>query len=48
LPRRRGSCAVALRWSGRRTDVSEYAFVGVIVALLLVYLVVALLKPQKF
>ena len=27
---------------------SEYAFVGVIVALLLVYLVVALLKPQKF
>jgi len=28
--------------------VSEYAFVGVIVALLLVYLVVALLKPQKF
>jgi len=28
--------------------VSEYVFVGVVVLLLLVYLTVALLKPQKF
>jgi len=27
---------------------NEYAFVGLVVVLLLVYLVYALLKPQKF
>jgi K+-transporting ATPase KdpF subunit len=31
-----------------RTDMNEYAFVGVVVVLLLVYLTYVLLKPQKF